>query len=142
MSSEQNKAIVRRLFEEPWKGNLKVVDELIDRKYVGYDPSNPEPLRGPDGFKEFVSAYREAYPDVRITVNDQIAEGDKVATRWTGRGKHDGELMGIGPTGKQVTVSGLTLSRLANGKVIEEYTNWDTFGMMQQLGAVPELAHA
>ena len=142
MSSEQNKAIVRRLFEEPWKGNLKVVDELIDRKYVGYDPSNPEPLRGPDGFKEFVSAYREAYPDVRITVNDQIAEGDKVATRWTGRGKHDGELMGISPTGKQVTVSGLTFSRLENGTVIEEYTNWDTFGMMQQLGAVPELAHA
>ena len=105
MSSEQNKAIVRRLFEEPWKGNLKVVDELIDRKYVGYDPSNPEPLRGPDGFKEFVSEYRAAYPDVRITVNDQIAEGDKVATRWTGRGKHDGELMGISPTGKQVTVS-------------------------------------
>jgi predicted ester cyclase len=142
MSSEQNKAIVRRLLEEPWKGDLRVVDELIDRTYVGYDPSTPEPLRGPDGFKENVATYRAAYSDARITVDDQIAEGDKVATRWTGRGKHDGDLMGIAPTGKQVTVSGLTLSRLANGKVIEEYTNWDTFGMMQQLGAVPELAHA
>jgi predicted ester cyclase len=142
MSSEQNKAIVRRLLEEPWKGDLRVIDELVDRKYVGYDPSLPEPLRGPEGFKENISTYRAAYSDARITVDDQIAEGDKVATRWTGRGKHDGDLMGIGPTGKQVTVSGLTLSRLANGKVIEEYTNWDTFGMMQQLDVVPELAHA
>jgi predicted ester cyclase len=142
MSSEQNKAIVRRLLEEPWKGDLRVVDELVDRKYVGYDPSIPEPLRGPDGFKENIATYRAAYSDARITVDEQIAEGDMVATRWTGRGKHDGDLMGIAPTGKQVKVSGLTLSRLANGKVIEEYTNWDTFGMMQQLGVVPELAHA
>jgi steroid delta-isomerase-like uncharacterized protein len=142
VSSEQNKTIVRRLLEEPWKGELRVIDELVDRNYVGYDPSIPEPLRGPDGFKEFVSSYRAAYSDARITVDDQIAEGDKVATRWTGRGRHDGDLMGIAPTGKQVKVSGLTLSRVANGKVIEEYTNWDTFGMMQQLGVVTEVAHA
>ena len=142
MSSEQNKTIVRRLLEEPWKGDLRVVDELVDPNYVGYVASSPEPLRGPDGFKENVATYRAAYSDARITVDEQIAEGDKVVTRWTGRGKHDGDLMGIAPTGKQVKVSGLTFSRLANGKVIEEYTNWDTFGMMQQLGVVPELAHA
>jgi steroid delta-isomerase-like uncharacterized protein len=141
MSSE-NKTIVRRLIEESWKGDLSVVDELIDRNYVGHDPSIPEPLRGPDGFKEFVSTFHAAYSDARIAVDEQIAEGDKVVTRWTGRGTHDGDLMGVAPTGKQVTVSGLTLSRLANGKVVEEYTNWDTFGMMQQLGVVPELAHA
>jgi len=142
MSSDQNKTIVRRLLEEPWKGDLRVVDELIDRNYVGYDPSLPEPLRGPDGFKENISTYRSAYSDARITVDEQIAEGDKVASRWTGRGTHDGDLMGVAPTGRQVKVSGLTFSRLANGKVIEEHTNWDTFGMMQQLGVVPELAHA
>ena len=142
MSSEQNKAIVRRLLEEPWKGDLRVIDELVDRKYVGYDPSIPEPLRGPEGFKENISTYRAAYSDARITVDDQIAEGDKVATHWTGRDKHDGDLMGIAPTGKQVKVSGLTLSRLANGKVVEEYTNWDTLGMMDQLGVIPEPAHA
>ena len=73
MSSEQNKAIVRRLIEEPWKGDLGVIDELVDLKYVGYDPSVPEPLRGPDGFKEFVSSYRAAYSDARVTVDDQIA---------------------------------------------------------------------
>jgi predicted ester cyclase len=142
MSSEQNKTIVRRLLEEPWTGNLRVVDELIDAKYIGYDPAIPEPLRGPDGFKENVETYRAAYSNARITVDEQIAEGDKVATRWTGRGTHDGDLMGVSPTGKKVTVSGLTFSRIANGKVVEQYTNWDTFGMMQKLGVVPELAHA
>jgi steroid delta-isomerase-like uncharacterized protein len=142
MSSEQNKATVRRAFEEPWKGNLDVVDELIATDYIGHDPSNPEPLRGPEGVKEFISTYRAAFPDARITVEQQLAEGDLVATRWSGRGTHEGELMGISPTGKQVTVSGLTISRLEGGKIVEEFQNWDTFGMMQQLGVVPELAYA
>ena len=78
----------------------------------------------------------------RITVEKQLAEGDLVATRWIGRGTHEGELMGIQPTGKQVTVSGLTISRLEGDKIVEEFQNWDTFGTMQQLGAVPEMANA
>lgn len=142
MSSEQNKKIVRRAFEEPWKGNLSVVDELMASDYVGHDPANPKPLRGPEGVKEFISTYRAAFPDARITVEEQLAEGDLVATRWSGRGTHEGELMGISPTGKQVTVSGLTISRVVGGKIVEEYQNWDTFGMMRQLDAVPELVHA
>ena len=142
MSSEQNKKIVRRAFEEPWKGNLDVVDELTASDYIGHDPANPEPLRGPEGVKQFISTYLAAFPDARIMVEEQLAEGDLVATRWNGRGTHEGELMGIEPTGKQVTVSGLTISRLEGGKIVEEYQNWDTFGMMQQLGAVPALAHA
>jgi steroid delta-isomerase-like uncharacterized protein len=140
MSSEQNKTIVRRFVEEPWKGNLDIVDELTARDYIGHDPANPEPLRGPEGVKEFISTYRAAFPDARITVEQQLAEGDLVATRWTGRGTHEGELMGIEPTGKQVTVSGLTLSRLVDGKVVEEFQNWDTFGMMRQLDAIPVVA--
>ena len=140
MSSEQNKTIVRRAFEEPWKGNLAVVDELVASDYIGHDPAGPEPLRGPEGVKEFISAYRAAFPDARITVEQQLAEGDLVATRWSGRGTHEGELMGIEPAGKQVTVSGVTISRLEGGKIVEEFQNWDTFGMMQQLEAVPELA--
>jgi steroid delta-isomerase-like uncharacterized protein len=142
MSSEQNKAIVRRAFEEPWKGNLDVVDELIATNYIGHDPANPEPLRGPEGVKDFVSVYRAAFPDARITVEQQLAEGDLVATRWSGRGTHEGELMGISPTGKQATVTGLTISRLEGGKIVEEFQNWDTFGLMQQLGVVPELTYA
>jgi steroid delta-isomerase-like uncharacterized protein len=142
MSSEQNKAIVRRAFEEPWKGNLAVVDELVAGDYVGHDPASPEPLRGPAGVKEFISTYRAAFPDARITVKQQLAEGDLVATRWAGRGTHEGELQGIRPTGRQVTVSGVTISRLSGGKIVEEFQNWDTLGMLQQLGAIPELAHA
>jgi steroid delta-isomerase-like uncharacterized protein len=142
MSSDQNKAIVRRAFEEPWKGSLDVVDELTASNYIGHDPASPEPLRGPEGVKEFISTYRAAFPDARITVEQQLAEGDLVATRWSGRGTHEGELMGISPTGKQVTVSGLTISRLEGGKIVEEFQNWDTLGMMQQLGAVPALAYA
>jgi steroid delta-isomerase-like uncharacterized protein len=136
MSSDQNKTIVRRALEEPWKGNLDVVDELIARDYVGHDPANPEPLRGPAGVKEFISTYRSAYPDARVTVEQQLAEGDMVATRWTGRGTHEGDLLGVAPTGKRVTITGITFSRLKDGKIVEEFQNWDTFGMMQQLGAV------
>jgi steroid delta-isomerase-like uncharacterized protein len=142
MSSEQNKAIVRRAFEEPWKGNLGVIDELFASDYVGHDPASPEPVRGPEGLKEFISTYRAAFPDARMTVEQQLAEGELVTTRWTGRGTHEGELMGIQPTGKQVTVSGLTISRLFAGKIVEEFQNWDTLGMMRQLGAIPEMAHA
>jgi steroid delta-isomerase-like uncharacterized protein len=142
MSSEQNKAIVRRLFEESWKGNLDVVDELTAGDYIGHDPANPEPLRGPEAVKEFITTYRAAFPDARITVEQQLAEGDLVATRWSGRGTHEGELMGIQATGKQVSVSGLTISRLLDGKIVEQFENWDTLGMLQQLDAIPVLVHA
>ena len=141
MSSDQNKTIVRRAFEEPWKGNLDVVDEVTAGDYVGHDPANPEPVHGPEGVKEFISTYRAAFPDARMTVDQQFAEGDLVATRWTAQGTHEGELDGIQPTGKQVTVSGLTTSRLSGGKIVEEFTQWDNYGMLQQLGAMPALAH-
>jgi predicted ester cyclase len=136
MSVQENKTIARRLLEEPWT-NLDVADELVDEHYVGHDPSLPEPLRGPQGFKDNVSMFRAGYSDAQITVDDQIAEGDTVASRWTGRGTHDGELMGIAATGIQVVVAGLTLARFQNGKVVKEWTNWDTLGMLQQIGAVP-----
>jgi steroid delta-isomerase-like uncharacterized protein len=139
LSADANKEIVRRLNVEPWEGNIGVIDELVSSGYVGHDPSGPE-QRGPEGVKEFVTAYLAAFPDGRITIDEQLAEGDVVASRWTGRGTHQGELMGIPATGKQVTVSGITISRIENGKVIEEWTNWDTLGMLQQLGAVPEMA--
>ncbi|HEX9417131.1 MAG TPA: ester cyclase [Gaiellaceae bacterium] len=140
MSPDNNKSIVRRAIEEPWKGNLDIVDELFASDYVGHDPSLPEQLRGPGDVKEFISTYRGAYPDAQVTVETQIAEGDMVATRWTARGTHKGELMGIEPTGKQVSVSGLTLSRVQNGKIVEGFQNWDALGMMKQLDAIPELA--
>jgi predicted ester cyclase len=131
------KQIVRRLFEEPWKGNWGVIDEFVAPNYVGYDPAEPEPIRGPAGVKANIEKYLAGFPGGGITVDDQIAEGDKVATRWTGRGTHTGEIAGIAPTGKEVTVSGLTISRLENGMVTEEWITWDTLGMLIQLGAMP-----
>ena len=136
------KLIVRRFLEEPWKGNWDVIDEYVAPTYIGHDPSLPELIRGPDGARANFQMYLDAFTDAHIKVDDQIAEGGKVATRWTGQGTHTGEMNGIAPTGKEVTVSGLTISRLEGGKIVEEFQNWDTFGMMQQLGAVPEMANA
>ena len=140
MGTETNKEIIRRLAEEPWRGNYDVIDEHVADDYIGHDPSMPDPTRGPEGFKEFIRTYQTAFRDARVTVEEQLAEGDIVATRWTGRGIHEGELMGIAPTGKETTVTGITISRLRNSKVVEEWTNWDTLGMLVQLGAVPEPA--
>ena len=132
-----NKEIIRRLVTEPWTGDYAVIDEVVAADYVGHDPALPEPTLGPEGVKQFHNDFLAAFPDGAITVETQLAEGDYVATRWTGRGTQKGELMGIPATGKQVTVSGITISRLSDGKVAEEWTTWDTLGMMQQLGAVP-----
>ncbi len=139
---ENAKLIVRRLLEEPWKGNWDVIDEYVAPGYVGHDPSQPEPIRGPDGLRANFQQYIEGFADARITVDDQIAEDDKIATRWTGRGTHTSEFAGMAATGKDVTISGLTLSRLEGGKVVEEWTTWDTLGMLVQLGAIPAPARA
>jgi predicted ester cyclase len=136
------KKIVRQLLEEPWKGSMDVIDEYVAPGYVGHDPSEPEPIRGPEGFKAQIQKYLAGFPDGRITVDDQIAEGDKVASRWTGRGTNTGEIAGIGATGKEITVMGLTISRIEGGQVVEEWQTWDTLGMLVQLGAVPAPAAA
>jgi steroid delta-isomerase-like uncharacterized protein len=131
------KLIVKRVLEEPWKGNFDVIDEFVADTYISYDPSQPEAIRGPEGLKANFQQYIDAFSDARITVDDQFAEGDRVATRWTARGTHSGEIAGIAATGKEVTVSGLTFTRLEGGKIVEEFTNGDTLGMLVQLGAVP-----
>lgn len=138
-----NKEIVRRLVNGVWADrNLAIIDELIAPDYVGHDPTQPEPIRGPEGYRQFVGMYQAAFEDGMVTIDDEIAEGDLVVTRWTGRGTHTGELMGIAPTGKEVTVSGITISRLANGKIAEDWELMDALGMMVQLGAVPQPATA
>ncbi len=135
--SEQNKAAVRRYIEEAWnRGKLAMVDEVLAPNYASHDPGNPE-YTGREGVKQLITLYRNAFPDLHWSIEDQIAEGDKVVTRWTARGTHKGDLRGIPSTGKQVTVTGTTCSRFAGGKVAESWVNWDTLGLMQQLGAVP-----
>ena len=141
--SEHNKAIVRRLFAELWNnGNLSVADEILAPTYTHHDPSTPDFGKGPDSEKRRASLYRNAFPDIHLTIEDVIAEGETVMTRWSCRGTHKGDLNGMAPTGKHITISGVTIARVSNGKIVEGYVNWDALGMMQQLGVVPELAKA
>ena len=141
--SADTKAIARRLLEEAFNsGNLAVVDELVAPEFVNYDAALPEPTRGIEAAKSSIGGYRDAFPDLRMTVEQQIAEGEYVTTRWTGRGTHEGDLFGMSATGKQATVTGITIDRIVDGRIVESRTNWDTLGLMQQLGVVPALATA
>jgi len=139
MLTETNKTVSRRFFDEVFgKGKLAVADELIAKDHVNSGPGTlPGLPTGPEGTKQFVTMYRNAFPDVHFTIDEQIAEGDKVVTRWTGHGTHQGELMGIPATGKSSTVTGIVVDRLANGKIAESWGIFDQFGMMQQLGVIP-----
>jgi len=141
--SEHNKTIVRRLVTELWNnGNVSVADELFAPNYEHHDASTPDFGRGPDSEKKRASLYRNAFPDLQLTIEDIVAEGETVMTRWSCRGTHKGDLNGIAPTGKQFNISGVTVVRLTNGKMAEGYVNWDALGLMQQLGVVPEIAKA
>jgi steroid delta-isomerase-like uncharacterized protein len=141
--SEQNKTAVRRLFDELWnKGNLQVADELIAPTYTHHDASTPDAGRGPESEKNRVKLYRTAFPDLRLTVEDLIADGETVVARWSCRGAHNGDLNGIAPTGKQFVLSGVSIVRFASGKMVEGWINWDALGLMQQLGVVPEFGKA
>ena len=144
--SQENKTIARRVCEEVFsaQGDLEVADELFAPNFVGHDPASPEDIRGPDGVKEFASMFRNAFPDVQLSVEEQVAEGDMVVTRWIASGTHQGELMGIAPTGNRVTVAGTSVERIVNGKIEETWDNYDALGMMQQIGAIlsPEEAQA
>jgi steroid delta-isomerase-like uncharacterized protein len=133
------KALARRLVEEVWsRGELAVADELVAADYVGHS-SSPETggTRGREGYKQYFAARRGAFPDIRFTVEDQVAEGDRVVTRWTARGTHAGEFAGVPPTGRAGVVSGTTTYRLADGKVAECWTNADDLGLLRLIGAVP-----
>lgn len=141
--SADTKAIARRLIEEAFNsGNLAVVDELVAPEFVNYDAALPEPTRGVEAAKSSIGGYRDAFPDLRMTVEQQIAEGEYVTTRWTGRGTHQGDLFGMSATGKEATVTGITIDRIVDGRIVESRTNWDTLGLMQQLGVIPALATA
>ena len=134
--SEQNKAIVRHWVEEYWnKGNLALLEETLATNYVLHDPAGP--VNGHESFRQFTRMYRTAFPDIHLTLEDVIAERDKVVWRYTARGTHQGELMGIPPTGKSVTLTGIVISRFARGKWVEDWHNNDTLGLLQQLGAIP-----
>jgi steroid delta-isomerase-like uncharacterized protein len=141
--SADTKAISRRFLEEAFNsGKLDVVDDLVAPEFVNHDAALPEPTVGIEAAKASINGYREAFPDLRLTVEQQLAEGELVTTRWSARGTHQGELMGMAATGKQATVTGITIDRIVEGRLVESWTNWDTLGLMQQLGVIPALATA
>jgi steroid delta-isomerase-like uncharacterized protein len=137
MSVEDNKAVVRRSIEEGEnRADLGVLEDCYATDYVHHDPDNPA-VRDWPGLKQAFRGYFGAFPDGHVVIDDLIAEGDKVVKRWTSRGTHQGEFAGIPATGKQVSYTGTVTYRLAGGKIVEAWWNYDLFGMLQQLGAMP-----
>jgi predicted ester cyclase len=135
MSSDENKTVVRRVFEEIFnQNNLATVDELIAADYVYHRPGGPE-MRGPATYKRLLGTFRMAFPDVQFTIQEMIAEGDAVFTRWRFSATHQGEFMGIAPTGNRILSDGMLLSRCAGGMLVEEVELMDELGILRQLGA-------
>ncbi|OGO30668.1 MAG: hypothetical protein A2Z29_02740 [Chloroflexi bacterium RBG_16_56_11] len=137
MSTSKNKAVMHRVFEEVLsKGNLAIIPELIAPDYVFRSPLGIE-IKGPEGFKQNVTMYRTAFPDIHATINDVIAEGDKVAVRYSMTGNFNGPMMGIAPTGKRLETTGAVFVRFAGGREVEASSYTDMFAWYQQLGIKP-----
>jgi steroid delta-isomerase-like uncharacterized protein len=141
MANQQNEAVVRRNYEA-WSGDMSAIDETVAEDAVSHDPAMPEDVRGPEGAKQAVSMYRQAFPDLKIEVVDIMSDGDKVVTRWQGSGTNDGEMMGMPATGKSTSVEGIAIDVVRDGKIVENWTHWDNLGLMQQLGLAGEPAGA
>jgi steroid delta-isomerase-like uncharacterized protein len=132
-----NIALVRRYIEEVWnKGDLNVINELVSDKFVGMLPLLGE-IRGLDAVKQQVQTFRATFPDLRMTIDDIGMAGDRVFARWTGRGTHKGAFMGISPSNNRGEVHGITIDKIANGKIVEHHESYDTLTMFQIMGVVP-----
>ena len=137
--SEANKAIVRRWFEEVWnQGREETVDELFAATGIGYGLGDTEaPVHGPAEFKPFARNLRGALPDMRMVIEDIMAEGDKVTVRITLEGTHLGGQLGVAPTGRRIKVAGVVIVRIARGQIVEGWNSWDQLGLLRQIGAIP-----
>ena len=141
MSTEENKQKARMLLEEAFgQGKTEVLDEVLHSDFVCYDPnSEAGEIRGAETLKGEIEYFRQAVPDLTYTVEDQVAEGDEVVTRWRARGTHQGEFFGVEGTGNQIEMTGIQIDRFdEDGKMVEEWPEYDLLGAMQQIGAVPE----
>jgi len=134
--SEENKAVVRRWVEAFNEGDIDAVNELLTDSYVRHDPNSPE-VRGPEEEKQLIAMYRSAFPDLHFSLEDMLAEDDRVATRLSISATHKGELLGIAPTENRLSLTAMEIYRLREGKIDEQWVNVDTLGMMQQIGAIP-----
>jgi predicted ester cyclase len=135
--AEHAKEMARRIIDEVWtQGRLETIDELFAADYRGWSPTDGE-IHGPEGFRAIVERYRSAFPNAEMKPDTIISDGEWVATKWTAHGTNTGELMGMPPTGKDVTVSGLEIDRIVGGKFVEGHGIFDALGMLQQMGVVP-----
>lgn len=131
---ESNKALVRRNFEAIWsQGNLAAADELLAPGYVGHIATLPDVVRGIEAFKQMIAMFHFAFPDTRFEIQDQIAEDNKVATRWIAYGTHRGEFMGIAPSGQAMHVTGMSFHRIEDGRIQESWDDWDALSMLQSM---------
>jgi steroid delta-isomerase-like uncharacterized protein len=136
MSTEKNKEIVRRFFEEgPSKGNLSIADKLLSPDFSIHGPFPASP--GIEGMKEIITTCRAAFEHLNVTIEDMVAEGNNVAARFTARGIHKGDFMDLPATGKPITMTGIEIFRIENGKIAEIWGEANLFGLMQQLGIIP-----
>ena len=137
--SEENKALIRRWFEEVWnKGREEAIDEMFAEDGIAHGLADEvgNPLRGPAGFKPFFRKFRAAFPDIEVVVEDTITEGDKIAARCTVRGKHQSDSLGFAATQQPMEITGMTIVRVRDGKIVEAWNNFDFMSMFQQLGAL------
>ena len=142
MSAEENRALIRRFVDEAFnRGNLDVVDEIYAPDHVGYTAGVPEQTPGPEDVQGFVGLYRSAFPDLHTTIEDMLTEGDKVTYRWAAVGTHQGELLGVAPSGNRVEITGITIERIEGGRIAETWNNFDQLGMLRQIGAIPAPEH-
>lgn len=141
MSLEANKTVIRRWFEEVNGGNMAAADEFYGADYILHDP-NAEPgvPIGPASVRQYLAPIMAGFPDSKVTVDDVLAEEDKIAVRFTARGTHTGDFMGIPPSGKPIAAQGISIIRIANGQMVEEWQNFDMLTLLQQIGAIPTMA--
>ena len=140
MLAEERKAFVRHQIDELWnEGDLDAAEECFTSDFVSHDPASSEEIRGPEGFKQNVAEVRAALPDFYMRIVEQVAEGDRVVTRYVTTGTQEGELAGIPPTGRRVEVAGMGIDYFREGKICELWEYHDVMGLMQQLGVLPYL---
>jgi steroid delta-isomerase-like uncharacterized protein len=135
---QENSILIRRWFEEVWnRGRMEAIDEMASPDVVGHGQAQHATDIGLKEFKPFVMGFRSAFPDMKVTIDHIIEQGDKVVARWTATMTHAGEFLGIAPTGKKATITGTSIQRISGGKIVEGWDNWDQLGLLVQIGAVP-----
>lgn len=135
--AQENSALIRRWFEEVWNnGRMEAIDEMAAPDIIGHGQAQHDTDIGLKEFRGFAAGIRSAFPDMKVVIDQTVEQGDKVVARWTSTMTHKGDFLGFAPTGKKVTITGTTIQRIANGKIVEGWDNWDQLGLLVQIGAV------